>query len=163
PNEFRQMAGRAGRRGLDARGVALVLYSPWVPFERSMEIAQGELLPLESAFRPSYSTTINLWRGPADEDRLAELYARRLRRFQHDRRLSHLMEMRETLHERFETLSARDVTNPAAWQAARDLDRAEHALTRARAHASQEARAVVEGLARVLERFGYLSAGRPSA
>jgi superfamily II RNA helicase len=163
PNEFRQMAGRAGRRGLDARGVALVLYSPWVTFEKSMEIAQGDLLPLESAFRPSYSTTINLWRGPADEDRLADLYARSLRRFQHDRRLSHLAEMRETLQERFETLEALDVTDPATWTAARDLDRAEHAINRARALASREARALVEGLARVLERFDYLRDRRPTA
>jgi superfamily II RNA helicase len=162
PNEFRQMAGRAGRRGLDARGVALVLYSPWVTFEKTMEIAQGELLPLESAFRPSYSTTINLWRGPEDEDRLAELYTRSLRRFQHDRRLSHLAEVREALHEQFEALEARDVSDPAAWTTARDLARAEHALNRARAHASQEARAVVEGLARVLQHFGYLRDGRPS-
>jgi len=162
PNEFRQMAGRAGRRGLDARGVALVLYSPWVTFEQTMEIARGELLPLESAFRPSYSTTINLWRGPADEDRLAELYARSLRRFQHDRRLSHLAEVREALHDQFEALEARDVSDPAAWTAARDLARAEHALSRARAHASREARTVVEGLARVLERFGYLTLGRPT-
>jgi superfamily II RNA helicase len=163
PNEFRQMAGRAGRRGLDARGVALVLYSPWVTFERSMEVAQGDLLPLRSAFRPSHSTTINLWRGPADEDRLADLYARSLRRFQHDRRVSHLAEVREGLHARFEELSARDPGDPEAWQAARDLSRAEHALNRAHALAGREARAVVEGLARVLDRFGYLNVRRPSA
>jgi ATP-dependent RNA helicase HelY len=160
-NEFRQMAGRAGRRGLDLRGVALVLYSPWVTFERAMEIVQGELLPLQSAFRPSYSTTINLWRGAHEEDRLADLYSRSLRRFQHDRRLSHLAEVRDALRARFEALQ-RDPTDPRAWEAARDLARAEHALNRAHILASREARAIVEGLARVLERFGYLIDGRPS-
>ncbi|HZR97935.1 MAG TPA: DEAD/DEAH box helicase [Chloroflexota bacterium] len=162
PNEFRQMAGRAGRRGLDARGVALVLYSPWVSFERSMEIASGELLPLRSAFRPSYSTTINLWRGPADEERLADLYARSLRRFQHDQRLHHLADVKERLQEQFEALQEGDPRDPAVWAAARNLARAEHALNRAHALAGREARAMVEGLARVLERFGYLNVGRPT-
>jgi superfamily II RNA helicase len=162
PNEFRQMAGRAGRRGLDVRGVALVLYSPWVAFERSMEIASGELLPLQSAFRPSYSTTINLWRGPADEERLADLYARSLRRFQHDQRLHHLAEVRGALHEQFEELQEGDPHDPAVWAAARNLARAEHALNRAHAMAGREARAMVEGLVRVLERFGYLNGGRPT-
>ncbi|HEX2173644.1 MAG TPA: DEAD/DEAH box helicase, partial [Dehalococcoidia bacterium] len=32
PNEYRQLTGRAGRRGIDKRGVAVVPYSPWVPF-----------------------------------------------------------------------------------------------------------------------------------
>jgi ATP-dependent RNA helicase HelY len=162
PNEFRQMAGRAGRRGLDARGVALVLYSPWVTFERSMDIANGELLPLRSAFRPSYSTTINLWHGPDDEERLAELYARSLRRFQGDQRLHHLAEVREGLHTQFEALQEGDPRDPAVWAAARNLSRAEHALNRAHAMAGREARTMVEGLARVLERFGYLNQGRPT-
>lgn len=162
PNEFRQMAGRAGRRGLDARGVALVLYSPWVTFERSMEVAQGELLPLRSAFRPSYSTTMNLWHGPADEERLADLYARSLRRFQHDQRLRHLAAVRERLRKRYEAL-ADDPTNPEAWDAGRDLARAEHAVNRAHTLAGREERAMVGGLARVLDRFGYLREGRPTA
>lgn len=163
PNEFRQMAGRAGRRGIDTRGVVLVLYSPWVTFERSMEVAQGELLPLESAFRPSYSTTMNLWHGPADEERLADLYARSLRRFQHDRRLRQLAEVRDRRRARYEAARADDPTGPETWAAARALARAEHALNRAHALAAREARAMVGGLARVLERFGYLRAGRPTA
>ncbi|HZU06716.1 MAG TPA: DEAD/DEAH box helicase [Chloroflexota bacterium] len=170
PNEFRQMAGRAGRRGLDPRGVVVVLYSPWVTFERSMTIAQSELLPLQSAFRPNYSTTLNLWHGPADADRLADLYARSLRRFQHDRRLSHLAEVRDQLQARLEALRATVPDDPARWPeiaqqqraTARDLARAKHALQRAHALAGREARALVEGLARVLERFGYLSIRRPS-
>ena len=44
----------------------------------------------ESAFAPHYSTAVNLWHRPEDRDLLADLYARSLRRFQHDTRLEEL-------------------------------------------------------------------------
>ncbi len=31
PNEYRQLTGRAGRRGMDVRGAAIIPYSPWEP------------------------------------------------------------------------------------------------------------------------------------
>ena len=34
PNEFQQMAGRAGRRGMDAFGHVVVPYSPWFTLPR---------------------------------------------------------------------------------------------------------------------------------
>lgn len=33
PNEYRQLTGRAGRRGMDVRGAAVIPYSPWEQFE----------------------------------------------------------------------------------------------------------------------------------
>src|SRR5581483_6792415 len=136
--------------------------SPWVSFERSMEVATGELLPLVSAFNPDYSTALNLWRTPKDQDQLADLYARSLRRFQHDRRLEEITERWEALQDRFEALKARSPDDPATWRAARELNQAERELRLARKEAAREARATVTGLARVLELFGYVSNGRPT-
>jgi ATP-dependent RNA helicase HelY len=50
PNEYRQLTGRAGRRGMDVRGAAVIPYSPWEPFEESFQRITAELLPVTSSF-----------------------------------------------------------------------------------------------------------------
>ncbi len=64
PNEFQQMAGRAGRRGIDEQGHVVIPYSPFVTFHEALNIATGPLRPVESAFTMRYNTVLNLWETP---------------------------------------------------------------------------------------------------
>ncbi len=63
PGEYVQMAGRAGRRGLDARGVVLIAVGEKFPNEETLKgIITGKLRKLESQFRLTYSTILHFVR-----------------------------------------------------------------------------------------------------
>jgi superfamily II RNA helicase len=81
PNEYRQLTGRAGRRGMDVHGSAVIPYSPWEPFEQSFQRITGDLLPVTSAFVIRYNSVLNLWR-PGDIQHLRRICASSLREYQ---------------------------------------------------------------------------------
>ncbi len=60
--EYTQFTGRAGRRGLDDVGYAVVLWSPFVPFEQVAALASRRTYALRSSFRPTYNMATNLIR-----------------------------------------------------------------------------------------------------
>jgi ATP-dependent RNA helicase HelY len=62
PGEYTQLTGRAGRRGIDEVGYAIVLWSPFVPFEQVAALASSRTYALRSAFRPTYNMAANLVR-----------------------------------------------------------------------------------------------------
>jgi len=67
PGEYTQLTGRAGRRGIDETGYAVVLWSPFVPFDQVAGLASTRTYALTSSFRPTYNMAANLVRRyPAD-------------------------------------------------------------------------------------------------
>src|SRR6266487_4517036 len=104
PNEYRQLTGRAGRRGMDVRGAAIIPYSPWEPFETSFQRITAELLPVTSSFIIRYNSVLNLWR-PGDVQHLRRICASSLREYQR----YVLWELRELM--RLEKLEMRYPTN----------------------------------------------------
>jgi ATP-dependent RNA helicase HelY len=74
PGEYTQLTGRAGRRGIDVEGHAVVLWTPDVDPAEVAGLASTRTFPLRSSFAPSYNMTINLVRqmGPAQAHKLLE-------------------------------------------------------------------------------------------
>ncbi len=81
PNEYQQLTGRAGRRGMDEKGAAVIPYSPWEPFESAFAALTGPLEPVTSAFTVRYNTVLNLWRAD-NQTRLRKAVAASLREYQ---------------------------------------------------------------------------------
>ena len=63
PGEYTQLTGRAGRRGIDDLGHAVVVYQRSVDFERVANLAATRTYELSSSFRPSYNMAVNLVRN----------------------------------------------------------------------------------------------------
>ncbi|NGN64284.1 DEAD/DEAH box helicase [Streptomyces sp. A7024] len=60
PGEYTQLTGRAGRRGIDVEGHAVVLWQRAMSPEHVAGLAGTRTYPLKSSFRPSYNMAVNL-------------------------------------------------------------------------------------------------------
>jgi ATP-dependent RNA helicase HelY len=63
PGEYTQLSGRAGRRGIDELGHAVVLLQRFTPFDTITRLASIRTYPLVSSFQPSYNMAVNLVRN----------------------------------------------------------------------------------------------------
>jgi ATP-dependent RNA helicase HelY len=68
PGQYTQLTGRAGRRGIDDHGNAIVLWSPFVPFDDIATLVASRTFELTSSFRPNYNMAGNLVRRYAPEE-----------------------------------------------------------------------------------------------
>jgi ATP-dependent RNA helicase HelY len=100
--QFTQLTGRAGRRGIDAHGHAIVLWSPFVTFQDSARLVASRSFRLTSSFRPTYNIAANLVRRHS-ADEAHRLLSLSFAQYQADadivRLEAHLATRRETLEE----------------------------------------------------------------
>jgi ATP-dependent RNA helicase HelY len=84
PGEYTQLTGRAGRRGIDVEGHAVVVWAPEVDPRHVAGLASTRTYPLESSFRPSYNMAVNLV-GSLGRAAARELLESSFAQFQADR------------------------------------------------------------------------------
>lgn len=83
--EFAQMTGRAGRRGLDDEGHALINFSPETALHDVARVALAPPGELRSSFRPTYNLTANLV-NHVDYDTAIEIVRQSFAQFEAARR-----------------------------------------------------------------------------
>jgi ATP-dependent RNA helicase HelY len=134
--EYTQLTGRAGRRGIDVEGHAVVLWQPGMDPGAVAGLASTRTYPLNSSFRPSYNMAVNLtgWAGRA---RASALLESSFAQFQADRGVVGLTRQVRKNHQAMAELTAAmtcekgDFTEYA--QIRRSLSEREGDLSRARA------------------------------
>ncbi|MCZ2811850.1 DEAD/DEAH box helicase [Modestobacter sp. VKM Ac-2979] len=84
PGEYTQLTGRAGRRGIDIEGHAVVVWAPGVDPAAVAGLASTRTYPLRSSFRPSYNMAVNLV-GAFGRAHARQLLAASFAQFQADR------------------------------------------------------------------------------
>ena len=60
PGEYTQLTGRAGRRGIDTEGHAVVMWNGKLQPVEVASLASRRTYPLHSSFRPTYNMAVNL-------------------------------------------------------------------------------------------------------
>ncbi len=96
PGDFTQLTGRAGRRGIDDLGHALVLWTPFTTFDEVVHLARSTSFELRSAFRPTYNMTCHLV-SRYTRARAEELVAQSFGQFQTNRSIRELEQRRQRL------------------------------------------------------------------
>ncbi len=84
PGEYTQLTGRAGRRGIDVEGHAVVLWQPGLDPRSVAGLASRRTYPLRSSFSPTYNMAVNMVRRVGRE-RARNLLELSFAQFQSDR------------------------------------------------------------------------------
>jgi len=151
PGEYTQLTGRAGRRGIDRVGHAVVLHQRDLDFRTVASLVGTRTYPLRSSFEPSYNMAVNLLRRH-DLGEAEELLGASFAQFEADQRVAaksrRLVELEEGLDGYARHLECEYGDWAAYWALRRELSRREKAEARARKDAVEQAlRAGIAGLA----------------
>ena len=84
PGEYTQLTGRAGRRGIDVEGHAVVMWQPGLDPGAVAGLAARRTYPLNSSFKPTYNMSVNLL-ARFGRDRARHILESSFAQFQADR------------------------------------------------------------------------------
>lgn len=165
--EYTQLTGRAGRRGIDVEGHALIVWRDGLRVDEIAALAGARSFPVNSTFRPTASMTVNLLRRMSRQQ-VAETLELSFAQFQADRSVvSHAREIRKMADSLAGYQAAAARASGAAQQRwerrakklERDMQRLQRGLTRRTGYISR----VFERVAQQLLELGYLAAAGDSA
>jgi ATP-dependent RNA helicase HelY len=137
PGEYTQLTGRAGRRGIDKVGHAVVLYQRDIPFKSVAGLVGTRAYPLRSSFTPSYNMAVNLLRRH-DLAQAEALLGASFAQFEADasvtRKAERLIELDEAIRGYGRHLTCEHGDWAAYWATRRELSRREKAEAKRRRH-----------------------------
>jgi ATP-dependent RNA helicase HelY len=102
PGEYTQLTGRAGRRGIDVEGHAVVLWQSGLDPRAVAGLASRRTYPLRSSFSPTYNMAVNLV-ASVGRERARTLLEQSFAQFQSDRSV---VGVARTLERNEETIEA---------------------------------------------------------
>jgi ATP-dependent RNA helicase HelY len=142
PGEYTQLTGRAGRRGIDRIGHAVVLYQRDLDFQTVAGLVGTRSYPLRSSFAPSYNMAVNLLRRH-DLHQAEALLGASFAQFEADESVTRKVERLNELEEGLEGY-ARHLTCELGdweryWTLRRTLSRREKEEAKARKRAARDA------------------------
>jgi superfamily II RNA helicase len=109
-SEIQQIAGRAGRRGKDLVGFAVVTPSPYIDLSVITKGLTGQPEPIDSQFVISYPMVLNLLKAhPLDQ--IQPILAKSFAQFQLNRRAEALEKKLDQLHEQMQPYGPRVCTD----------------------------------------------------
>lgn len=160
--EFTQLTGRAGRRGIDTEGHAIILWENSLDLEVLEGLTAARTYPVLSSFRPTYNMAVNLLRS-REVAVVRDVLERSFAQFQADRSLAgdamQLQRMQESLQGYQNAIAAAtDVETARRWEArAQKLSKQMRSLTRQLNRRTGNISRVFERVITVLRTLGYLA------
>ena len=128
-SEYIQMSGRAGRRGKDDKGIVIMMVDEQLDELTCKDLTSGKPGPLESGFRLTYYTLINLLGRTQGTDNMEQMVKKSFYQFQHELSMRQTESKLEEINEEVRTLEENTDETAKEYEDLRDkLDKAEKVM-----------------------------------